>query len=187
MNSGYFQERLRTLLATKRWDYCVYWKPSNDQRSIEWVGCCCGGATEYGDSENGLVGTFASKFYCRDTVLPHPLTQSCHLLLASPTSIPLDSAVAGVYAQVLLSGQARWININTQPTHLTDCSEVGANTNNNNTRAFIPVPGGGLVELFAFDNVSEDREVIEFVMEEQWPANWPLEHPLHQESWQQQR
>ncbi|ERN00424.1 transcription factor ABORTED MICROSPORES isoform X2 [Amborella trichopoda] len=187
MNSGYFQERLRTLLATKRWNYCVYWKPSNDQRNIEWVGCCCGGATENGDSENGLVGSFASKFYCRDTVLPHPPTQSCHLLLASPTSIPLDSAAAGVYAQVLLSGQARWINTNTQPTHLTDCSEVGANTNNNNTRAFIPVPGGGLVELFAFDNVSEDREVIEFVMEEQWPANCPPEHPLHQESWQQQR
>ncbi|ERN00463.1 hypothetical protein AMTR_s00100p00149660 [Amborella trichopoda] len=178
MNSGYFQERLRALLATKRWDYCV---------SIEWVGCCCGGATENGHSENGLVGSFASKFYCRDTVLPHPPTQSCHLLLASPTSIPLDSAAVGVYAQVLLSGQARWINNNTQPTHLTDCSEVGANTNNNNTRAFIPVSGGGLVELFACDNVSEDREVIEFVMEEQWPANWPLEHPLHQESWQQQR
>ncbi|KAF9612146.1 hypothetical protein IFM89_038334 [Coptis chinensis] len=87
-------EKLRPIVGFKSWDYCVLWKFSEDQRFIEWVGCCCGGAD-------------------------HSIHNGGEELLFPVSTVE--------------------------------------------TRVLIPVYGG-LVELFVAKQVSEDPQLIEFVM-----------------------
>ncbi|EFJ13392.1 hypothetical protein SELMODRAFT_451590 [Selaginella moellendorffii] len=150
------QERLRSLVNGKGWDYVVYWKLNDDQRFIDWVGCCCGGVT----AGHGIGADFFSPqpHYldggapCPDISFPHPSTKTCTILSAmtlSP-SIPLDSA--GVHAQVLLSGQPRWINFS-----LESNQHEGVQT-----KVYIPIQNG-IVELGSSSQIAENAMVIQSV------------------------
>ncbi|XLU32182.1 hypothetical protein S245_068248, partial [Arachis hypogaea] len=122
-------ERLRPLVGLNGWDYCVYWKLSEDQRFVEWLGCCCGGT-----DQNNNVGEDIHIFPCRDTMFSHPRTNHCYLLSQLPTSISMIDS--GIHAQTLLTNQPNWVNYS--PNILQET--IG-------TQVLIPVPGG-LVELF---------------------------------------
>ncbi|CAL5210157.1 unnamed protein product [Lathyrus oleraceus] len=146
-----FSERLRPLVGLNGWDYCVYWKLSEDQRFLEWLGCCCGGS-ESNQNCGGEEHIFAISS-CRDTMFSHPRTNSCDLLSQLNTSITTDS---GIHAQTLLTNQPSWLNYpNTlDPNTLQETI--------NGTHVLIPVPGG-LVELFVTKQVGEDQQVIDFI------------------------
>ncbi|KAL4358222.1 hypothetical protein AHAS_Ahas09G0265100 [Arachis hypogaea] len=137
-------ERLRPLVGLNGWDYCVYWKLSEDQRFVEWLGCCCGGT-----DQNNNVGEDIHIFPCRDTMFSHPRTNHCYLLSQLPTSISIIDS--GIHAQTLLTNQPNWVNYS--PNILQET--IG-------TQVLIPVPGG-LVELFVTKQVPEDHQVIDFV------------------------
>ncbi|KAG1359444.1 hypothetical protein COCNU_08G008900 [Cocos nucifera] len=84
-------EGLRSLVGTNGWDYCILWKLSQDQRFLEWMGCCCSGA----EAQNGgalFTSVSASKLPCRDVMFRHPRTRICDALEELPSSIPLDSS-----------------------------------------------------------------------------------------------
>ncbi|XP_077221543.1 basic helix-loop-helix (bHLH) DNA-binding superfamily protein isoform X2 [Tasmannia lanceolata] len=144
-------ERLRPLLGLKSWDYCVFWKLGIDQRFIEWMGCCCGGAENNQKEEN--LFPVSPMIPCRDVMFQHPRTKACDALAELPSSIPLDS---GTYTQVLISDQPIWLNqSNTSDANISDEPVK--------TKVLIPVTGG-LVELFVAKQVPEDQKIIEFVM-----------------------
>eukprot|EP00257_Ricinus_communis_P006222 XP_002521282.2 transcription factor ABORTED MICROSPORES isoform X1 [Ricinus communis] len=146
-------ERLRPLVGSKGWDYCILWKLTEDQRYLEWMGCCCGGTgnTQANGGEE-LQFPVSSVLPCRDIIFQHPTSKSCELLAQLPSSLSLDS---GIHAQALISNEPRWINFSNN----SDLSVVGGTVG---TRALIPVPGG-LLELFVTKQVSEDQYVIDFV------------------------
>ncbi|KAF8112708.1 hypothetical protein N665_0062s0056 [Sinapis alba] len=140
-------EKLRPLVGARAWDYCVLWRLDEDQRFLQWMGCCCGGTQlieENGTEEFSFGG-------CRDVMFHHPRTKSCEFLAHLPSSIPLDS---GIYAETLLTNQTGW---------LTESSEPGFMQETICTRVLIPIPGG-LVELFATRHIAEDQNVVDFVM-----------------------
>ncbi|KAI4318673.1 hypothetical protein MLD38_032349 [Melastoma candidum] len=141
-----FVDRLRPLVGSGGWDYCSLWKLSDDQRSLEWMCCCCSGA----EFSNGAgVGVPL----CRDVGFVHAAgTRACELLSLQPPSMSLDCDDP-VYAQTLASGEAGWMNFGIIPD--SDTEQFG-------TKVLIPVPGG-VIELFVAKNVPEDREVISFV------------------------
>lgn len=145
-----FTERLRPLVGLNGWDYCVYWKLSEDQRYLEWLGCCCGGSES---NQNGGEEHLFPVSSCRDTMFAHPRTNSCDLLSQLSTSIPIDS---GIHAQALLTNQPNWLNYpnSLDPNTLHETI--------NGTHVLIPVPGG-LVELFVTKQVGEDQNVIDFI------------------------
>ncbi|PIA43551.1 hypothetical protein AQUCO_01900147v1 [Aquilegia coerulea] len=148
-------EKLRPLVGLKSWDYCVLWKLSEDQRFIEWVGCCCGGVDH--NIQNGgdeLLFSVSTVLSCKDVMFQHSRTKNCDLLAQLPSSMPLDS---GIHGHALISNQPRWINLSDFPnSSASDQETVG-------TKVLIPV-FGGLVELFIAKQVSEDSQLIEFVM-----------------------
>ncbi|XP_010548100.1 PREDICTED: transcription factor ABORTED MICROSPORES [Tarenaya hassleriana] len=161
--------KLRSLVGTRGWDYCVLWKLSDDQRFVKWLGCCCGGAEEIISNldcnNNGGEGFCFSgdvPSSCRDVMFHHPRTKSCELLANLPVSIPLES---GIHAETLVSNQTAWLNF-------LDRSEPEFRQEITCTRVLIPVPGG-LVELFVTRQVSEDQHVVDFVMGE---CNFLLDH-----------
>ncbi|XP_022969474.1 transcription factor ABORTED MICROSPORES-like isoform X2 [Cucurbita maxima] len=145
-------ERLRPLVGSKSWNYCVLWKLSQDQRCVEWMNCCCAG-TENGQNGGEELGFPVSQVIpCRDTAYPHPRASSCDLLAQLPCSVPLNS---GVYIQTLLSNEPKWLLFsNTMDSTALD--ETAG------TRVLIPFPFG-LVELFVAKHASEDQHVIDFV------------------------
>ncbi|PIA43549.1 hypothetical protein AQUCO_01900147v1 [Aquilegia coerulea] len=147
-------EKLRPLVGLKSWDYCVLWKLSEDQRFIEWVGCCCGGVDH--NIQNGgdeLLFSVSTVLSCKDVMFQHSRTKNCDLLAQLPSSMPLDS---GIHGHALISNQPRWINLSDFPNSSASDETVG-------TKVLIPV-FGGLVELFIAKQVSEDSQLIEFVM-----------------------
>ncbi|KAI5647806.1 hypothetical protein M9H77_33811 [Catharanthus roseus] len=144
-------ERIRTILGLKSWDYCVIWRLSEDQRVLEWVDCCCGGAEKIHSGEE-LLFPVSSTLPCRDIIIQHPRINSCNLLAELPSSIPLDS---GIYAEALMSNQISWMNFSPNLDSNLSQETVG-------TRVLIPIPGG-LVELFVAKQVPEDQEIIEFI------------------------
>ncbi|KAK2458921.1 basic helix-loop-helix (bHLH) DNA-binding superfamily protein [Trifolium repens] len=145
-----FTERLRPLVGLNGWDYIVYWKLSDDQRFLEWLGCCCSGSESNQNVGEEHLFPVSS---CRDTIFSHPRTKSCDLLSQLSTSIPTDS---GIHAQTLLTNQPNWLNYpNTlDPNTLQETI--------NGTHVLIPVPGG-LVELFVTKQVGEDQQIIDLV------------------------
>nr|XP_043626965.1 transcription factor ABORTED MICROSPORES [Erigeron canadensis] len=148
-------ERLRSIVGPESWDYCVLWKPSKDQREIEWVDCCCsGGSRQHGNGGDNDHHQEDQQvlFQCKDVVFHHPTTNACHLLSLLPSSMPFDS---GIYGQTMISNQPRWINFSNSSN--SDFSEE-----NLGTKALIPVPIG-LVELFVSKQISEDQSIVDFV------------------------
>ncbi|XP_038971419.1 transcription factor ABORTED MICROSPORES isoform X2 [Phoenix dactylifera] len=148
-------EGLRPLVGTNGWDYCILWKLSQDQRFLEWMGCCCSGA----EAQNGAAlftsAVSASKLPCRDVMFRHPRTRICDALEELPSSIPLDSS-SGLRAQALITNDPIW------QTKLPD-STISHETVREKTMALVPVPGG-LVELFASKHMAEEQQTVEFVM-----------------------
>ncbi|KAH9308209.1 hypothetical protein KI387_036120, partial [Taxus chinensis] len=157
------QERLRSLVGVKRWDYLIYWNLSDDQRCLEWLGCCCSGADQ---SRQGLQNPmseshvyFSSHYFegggcqCRDIVVQHPRTAACELLADFPSSIPLE---AGIQGQVFLTGQLRWINF-------PNIGDPNGGQEAVQTKVLIPVRNG-LVELFVCKPVAENAALIQFVL-----------------------
>ncbi|ONK64339.1 uncharacterized protein A4U43_C07F24670 [Asparagus officinalis] len=143
-------EGLRPLVGGNGWDYCILWKLSQDQRFLEWMGCCCSGTEASIANGGGLFSgdeTF-QKSPCRDLMLQHPRTRACDALSEFPSSIPLDSSL-GIYAQVLMSNQPTW-----QTLH----DAVGAKT-----RVLVPI-AGGLVELLVSKQVAENQQMTDFIM-----------------------
>ncbi|CAH9100924.1 unnamed protein product [Cuscuta europaea] len=148
-------ERLRPIVGPKNWDYCVCWKMSEDQMFLEWMCCCCAGATDGAhncDEEFLYPTSSSSSLPCRDVINQHPRTKSCDLLSLLPTSFILDS---GVYAQAIVSNQPKWLNFS-QLLESNDSNEIIG------TRVLIPQPLG-LIELFTAKLVPEDQQVIDFV------------------------
>ncbi|KAH9655134.1 transcription factor ABORTED MICROSPORES [Citrus sinensis] len=147
-------DRLRPLVGLKGWDYCVLWKLSDDQRFIAWIDCCCAGIegtqNDDGDELHFPVSPFLP---CRDVIFPHPRTKSCELLSQLPSSMPLDS---GIYAQSLISNQPRWLNF-------SNSADLEVMEETLWTRVLIPIMGG-LIELFATKEVSEEPHVIDFII-----------------------
>ncbi|GLU02719.1 hypothetical protein SLE2022_199590 [Rubroshorea leprosula] len=146
-------ERLRSLVGSKGWNYCLLWKLSDDQRFLEWVDCCCAGIDQTSIENGGeLQFPVTPVLPCRDVMYQHPRTRSCDLLSQLPSSIPLDS---GSYAETLISNQPRWLNFTNGPES-NILEEIG-------TRVLIPV-AGGLIELFITKQVPEDQNVLDFVI-----------------------
>ncbi|KAE8735787.1 Phospholipase-like protein family, putative isoform 1 [Hibiscus syriacus] len=145
-------ERLRQLVGPKGWDYCVLWKLSDDQRFIEWVDCCCGGAESI-ECGGELQFHVTSVLPCRDVMFQHPKTRSCELLAHLPSCMSLDS---GSHAQALISNQPKWLNFsnNSDSNVLEDI--LG-------TRILIPV-AEGLVELFVAKQVCEDKNIMDYIV-----------------------
>ncbi|XP_057832421.1 transcription factor ABORTED MICROSPORES isoform X2 [Cryptomeria japonica] len=157
------QERLRSLVGAKRWDYLIYWNISDDQRCLEWIGCCCSGADQSGQGfQNPLSEShvfFSPRYFegcgCRDLTVQHPRTTACDLLADFPSSIPLD---AGIQGQVFLSGQPRWMNF-------PNIADPNAGQDAVQTKVLIPVRNG-LVELFVCKPVAENASLVQFVLTE---------------------
>ncbi|KAK7390816.1 hypothetical protein VNO78_18911 [Psophocarpus tetragonolobus] len=156
-------ERLRLLVGLNGWDYCIYWKLSEDQRFLEWLGCCCAGTEANQNPGEEHLFPVSS---CRDTTYPHPRTKSCDLLSQLSTSIPIDNS--GLHAQTLLTNQPNWVNY----SNSLDPSSILEETIG--TQVLISVPGG-LVELFVTKQVAEDDQVIDFVTSQCIEA---VNHPL---------
>ncbi|KAI6677560.1 hypothetical protein NL676_038356 [Syzygium grande] len=143
-------ERLRPLIGSTGWDFCVLWKLSEDQRLIEWIDCCCAGAehNEIGGEEFGFPVS-----PCRDAMFQHPRrTKACELLAQMPSSVPLES---GIYAHAFMSSQPRWLNFTSSSNSKAEEDTIG-------TKVLIPFPGG-LIELFVTKQVQEDQEIIGFI------------------------
>ncbi|KAL3517891.1 hypothetical protein ACH5RR_020480 [Cinchona calisaya] len=149
-------ERLRALVKTDEWDYCIVWKLGDDPSSfIEWRGCCCSGGN-YGLFELANVKEEIGKdqylfSQCRDKQVQHPIrTQACKKLSKFPLSIPLYSGIQG---EVVLSNQARW-HANSKNTSSNEV--IG-------THVLVPV-AGGLVELFSTKLVPKNQHIIDFIL-----------------------
>ncbi|KAI3442456.1 BHLH domain-containing protein [Psidium guajava] len=143
-------ERLRPLVGSTGWDFCVLWKLSEDQRLIEWTDCCCAGAEhhEIGGEEFGFP-----VYPCRDVMFQHPRrTKACELLAQMPSSVPLES---GIYAHAFMSYQPRWLNFASSYDSKAEEDTIG-------TKVLIPFPGG-LIELFVAKQVPEDQQIIGFI------------------------
>ncbi|XP_058215982.1 transcription factor ABORTED MICROSPORES-like isoform X1 [Rhododendron vialii] len=145
-------ERLRPIVNFKSWDYCIIWQLAEDQRFLEWMDCCCAGSENMQNGGEDLF-TVSSVTHCRDAMFQHPRTKPCDLLAEFPPSIPLDS---GIYAQALMSNQARWLNFSANNSDSNPLEETVG------TRVLIPVPIG-LVELFVAKQVPEDQEIIDYI------------------------
>ncbi|KAI3931716.1 hypothetical protein MKX01_010509 [Papaver californicum] len=148
-------------------------------RFIEWVSCCCGGAGADVDKNISITGEAEHLMFpvsdhhhqrhpCRDLMFQHLRTKNCDLLAKLPSTIPLmdsEDHGTGVYAHSLISNQPTWItnvpncSIQLSPSSFSSEETIG-------TRVLIPVPGGGggLIEFFVAKHVSEDPQLIEFVM-----------------------
>ncbi|XAR72687.1 hypothetical protein NMG60_11019413 [Bertholletia excelsa] len=169
----YLLERLRPLVNTKSWDYCVLWKLADDQRFLEWIDCCCAGSESVQtEGEHDLLLPVSSVPPCRDVLFPHQRTRPCDLLAQLPSSMPLDS---GIYGQALLSNQAKWLNFSNN-------SDSNALDETIGTRVLVPVLMG-LVELFVAKQVPEDPQVIEYIttilveqqpMDQSFPVNMSI-------------
>ncbi|KMT01379.1 hypothetical protein BVRB_9g213890 isoform B [Beta vulgaris subsp. vulgaris] len=144
-------ERLRQLVNSKTWDYCVLWKLSEDQRFLELMDCCCAGNDSCMENANNDVGE-EFLFPCRDMMFQHPKTRSCELLAQLPSSHPLD----GINMEILISNQPKWLNF-------SNVSDLNVNEVTMGTKVLIPIPGG-LAELFADKQMNEDQNVIDYVV-----------------------
>ncbi|KAI3915117.1 hypothetical protein MKW92_021271 [Papaver armeniacum] len=149
-------------------------------RFIEWVSCCCGGAGAGADVDRNIAIRGEAELLmfpvsdhhhqhhpCRDLMFQHSRTKNCDLLAKLPSTIPLmdsDDHGTGVHAQSLISNQPTWITNVPCSIQLSQSSFSSEETIG--TRVLIPVPGegGGLIEFFAAKHVSEDPQLVEFVM-----------------------
>ncbi|KAJ6351597.1 hypothetical protein OIU78_007499 [Salix suchowensis] len=152
-------ERLRPLVGSNAWDYCVVWKLGDDpSRFIEWVGCCCGGGGGGGynvERDRGEDAQVGEGPFCKDVYFKHPArTKACEALSRFPSSMPLYS---GIHGEVVISSEPRWLYHDTATTiDSNTLLEVAG------TQVLIPVIGG-LVELFAAKHMEKDGKMIESI------------------------
>ncbi|KAJ7528909.1 hypothetical protein O6H91_15G025500 [Diphasiastrum complanatum] len=154
------QERLRSIVGIKGWEYVVYWKISDDQRFAEWVGCCCVGTSSQGLHHALESDVFSSAPYfegstvrCPDLYVSHAVTKTCLMLSEMPTSVPLDQT--GSFGQVLLSGQPLW-------THYPVSTDPGLGQDKLQTKVYIPTQNG-IIELGISSHVVENAALIQYV------------------------
>ncbi|CAO2813728.1 unnamed protein product [Amaranthus hypochondriacus] len=144
-------DRLRQLVNSKTWDYCILWRLSEDQRFLEFMECCCAGSEN--SMENGNNISEEPLFPCRDIMSQHPRTRSCELLSQLPSSYPLD----GINMEILITNQPKWLNFsNVSDLNVNDQVTIG-------TKVLVPV-AGGMAELFAAKQMNEDQNVIDYVI-----------------------
>ncbi|KAJ4842933.1 hypothetical protein Tsubulata_026107 [Turnera subulata] len=152
-------ERLRPLVDSKEWDYCVVWKLGHDpSRFIQWLGCCCGGAAANyrRDKVNEEAREPSGQKFCKDVMLKHPLsTKACQALARLPPFFPLYS---GVHDEVVVAQKPRWTN----HANAFETDHPSPSTESAVTRVFIPVMGG-LVELFAAKHIAEERSIVDYI------------------------
>ncbi|KAI0493982.1 hypothetical protein KFK09_024112 [Dendrobium nobile] len=160
-------EGLRSLVGANAWDYCILWKLSQDNRLLEWMGCCCGGRERGGFYQCADNPTDQP---CRDIdSFPHQRTRACDELSEFPSSIPMDDSLAYLpsfrnYAEALVSNQPSW------QTNVINSSSGSLEKEAAKTRVLIPIPDGGLVELFAWNHMAEDQHTIDFVLSQCHPS-----------------
>nr|WAK86066.1 transcription factor bHLH20 [Nothapodytes nimmoniana] len=153
-------EWLRPLVETKAWDYCVVWKfgeyPSG---FIEWMGCCCSGASGHHINVKPIdreQNHYFAACNCRDSYFYHPpRTDACEALARFPLSIPLYS---GIHGEVVKSNQPKWLSPN-------EGLDSNHSKDSNGTRLFIPVVGG-LLELFNRNEIHKDPKIIDFIIDQ---------------------
>ncbi|KAJ7528910.1 hypothetical protein O6H91_15G025500 [Diphasiastrum complanatum] len=163
------QERLRSIVGIKGWEYVVYWKISDDQRFAEWVGCCCVGTSSQGLHHALESDVFSSAPYfegstvrCPDLYVSHAVTKTCLMLSEMPTSVPLDQTgqynwktLCRSFGQVLLSGQPLW-------THYPVSTDPGLGQDKLQTKVYIPTQNG-IIELGISSHVVENAALIQYV------------------------
>ncbi|CAI9112669.1 OLC1v1013142C1 [Oldenlandia corymbosa var. corymbosa] len=149
-----FIELLRPIFGLKSWDYLVIWRLNEDQSALEWMDCCCGGTENMQGGNDEMFSGSSAALPCRDVGFQHRRTKCCELLAEVPSVISLDS-VSGIYAETLMSNEAKWLNFAPMLESNISQDSIG-------TRLLIPVPVG-LVEVFAAKQVPEDPQIIEFI------------------------
>ncbi|XP_024372223.1 transcription factor ABORTED MICROSPORES [Physcomitrium patens] len=160
---GGVQERLRSIVGPKGWDYAVFWQLRDETRTLDWIGCCCSGAEAPGNDHLGASSStryLESSTGCPDVRGFHPATHICSLLAAMPSSVSLDSGIQG---RVFLGGQPKWVH--------GDSSMEGQELTVQ-TKVCIPVQSG-LVELGVANHVTENAALVNYVRNrcgEQWQA-----------------
>ncbi|XP_052205413.1 transcription factor bHLH90 isoform X2 [Diospyros lotus] len=157
-------QRLRPLVQSRAWDYCVVWQLGDDpSRFIKWMGCCCNGG--YGDHPSAsMVNEERAREeedrlvpLCRDLFSRHPAkTSACVALSRFPPSIPLYS---GVHGEAVISMEARWLSCTEELLISNQCHE------STGTRVLIPVVGG-LIEIFAAKQIPRDQKIIDLVADQ---------------------
>lgn len=148
-------EQLRYLVGGKGIDYVIYWSLSDDQRSVDLTGCCCGGATAQLLPETDFISpaTYLEGPKCPDNAVQHVKIKVCEFLMQMPLSISLDS---GIHGQVLFTGQPRWVNLmNSDTCSLKEVSQA---------KVYVPMPTG-LIELGLSNQAIENPSLIQLVMD----------------------
>ncbi|KAG0590961.1 hypothetical protein KC19_1G138900 [Ceratodon purpureus] len=162
--SGGVQERLRSIVGPKGWDYAVFWQLHNETRTLDWTGCCCSGLG--GTGNDNLVASTSTRYLesstgCPDVSGYHSATLICSLLASMPSSVPLDSGIQG---RVFLGGQPKWVH--GDPS--MEGQEMAVQT-----KVCIPVQSG-LVELGVANHVTENAALVQYVRGrcgEPWPIS----------------
>ncbi|KAG0579679.1 hypothetical protein KC19_4G116300 [Ceratodon purpureus] len=150
---GGVQERLRSIVGPKGWDYAVFWQLHEETRSLDWTGCCCSGAGAAGN--DNLVASTSSRYLDSSTGCPdvkgyHPPIHICSFLANMPSSVSLDSGIQG---RVFLGGQPKWVHVDPS----IDGQDTGVQT-----KVCIPVQSG-LVELGVANHVTENAALVQYV------------------------
>lgn len=146
-------EQLRYLVGGKGVDYVIYWRLSDDQRSVELTGCCCTGTSTQNDLEATFNTSFMDGTKCPDIAIPHSKTKVCEYLIQMPLSIPLES---GLHGQVLFTGQPQWINMTSQDAcGLNEVSQA---------KVYVPMPTG-LLELGLSNQAIDNPPLLQAVMD----------------------
>ncbi|XP_068640836.1 transcription factor ABORTED MICROSPORES-like isoform X2 [Aristolochia californica] len=151
-------EKLRPLVGIKSWDYCVIWTLSDDQKRIEWMDCCCGGAETSREEDDHHFAAASPLLVCKDVMFQHPRTKACNALDELPLSMALDS---GNHTEALVTNKPLWLNL----------PSISSSDFSNATKVLIPVTSG-LIELFVAKHVSEDHQIVEFVMAQCNSPSW---------------
>lgn len=118
---GTLLERLRPLVGSNGWDYCVIWRVNEEQRLqlltgllpfsstvelnllirvemdgrvLEGQECCCGAAADVNklDKQDELLLPVSTNFLCRDVSFHHQKSTCCEFLSQLPSSVPLDDS-----------------------------------------------------------------------------------------------
>ncbi|KAI5074686.1 hypothetical protein GOP47_0011009 [Adiantum capillus-veneris] len=148
-------EQLRYLLNGKGVNFVLYWRLTDDQRSVELTGCCCSGTVVQNELETNFNSSapFMEGPKCPDIAIPHLKTRVCEYLIQMPQSTPLES---GLHGQVLFTGQPQWINMtNSDACALNEVSQA---------KVYVPMPTG-LLELGLSNQALDNPSLLQSVMD----------------------